>query len=61
MRPEVPGSMVVPTAQNDPSQRTAFFDSEFEARFIRLSNLRAPGGLARVGAAEIEVLASSEH
>ncbi|MGF1584254.1 MAG: alpha-L-fucosidase [Bacteroidales bacterium] len=43
--------------QNDPSLRTIIFDRTYEARYIKLSNLRAPGGLARVGAAEIEVLA----
>ena len=43
--------------RNDPSLRTIFFDGTYEARYIKLSNLQAPGGLARVGAAEIEVLA----
>ena len=44
--------------RNDPSLRTVMFDSEYEARYVRLSNLRPPGGLTRVGAAEIEIFAA---
>ncbi len=42
--------------RNDPGPRTVFFDNAFKARYMRLSNLVAPGGLTMVGAAEIEVL-----
>ena len=45
--------------QNDPMQRIVFFDGEFKARYVRFSNLRAPEGLDRVGAAEFEILISS--
>ncbi len=44
--------------RNDPSLRTVLFEGEFEVRFVRLSNLRPPGGLTRVGAAEIEIFAA---
>jgi alpha-L-fucosidase len=43
--------------RNDPGLRAVLFNGSFNARYIRLSGLRAPGGLTRVGAAEIEVLA----
>ncbi len=46
---------------NDPGRRTLFFDDSHEARYIRFSNLRAPGGMLRVGAGEIEVLAASQE
>ena len=42
--------------RNDPSRRTVSFADQHEARFVRLSNLRAPGGMTRVGAADIEIL-----
>ncbi len=44
--------------RNDPGLRTVLFDGEFPARYLRLSGLRPPGGLTRVGAAEIEVLSA---
>jgi len=47
--------------RNDPSWRTVLFDREYDARYVRLSNLRPPGGFNRVGAAEIEILAASDN
>ena len=46
--------------KNDPTLRTAMFDGQYTARYVKLTNLRAPGGVSRVGAAEIEILASQE-
>ncbi|WP_157482439.1 discoidin domain-containing protein [Geofilum rubicundum] len=43
--------------RNDPSRRIVHFDRVHEARYLKLSNLKAPGDLRRVGAAEIDVLA----
>lgn len=43
---------------NDPSRRTVLFDDQLTARYIKLSNLQAPGQMTRVGAAEIELLAA---
>lgn len=42
--------------RNDPSRRIVLFNSTHQAKFLRLSNLKAPGGLTRVGAAEIDIL-----
>ncbi len=42
--------------RNDPSRRMASFNKAYDARFVRFSNLRAPGGMRRVGAADIEIL-----
>ncbi len=44
--------------RNDPIQRIVLFDEHAAARYVKLTNLRAPGGLSRVGAAEIEILAA---
>ena len=45
--------------KNDPGWRTVLFDRQVSARYIRLTHLRAPGGMTRVGAAEIEILAAN--
>lgn len=45
--------------KNDPTLRTAMFDGQYTARYVKLTNLRAPGGMSRVGAAEIEILANT--
>lgn len=44
--------------RNDPTVRTVLFDGQFTARYVKLTHLRAPGGMSRVGAAEIEILSA---
>ena len=43
---------------NDPGIRRVLLDRGYEARYLKLSGLTAPGGLKRVGAVEIEVFAA---
>ncbi len=43
---------------NDPERRFVRFDRQLTARYVRLSNLVPPGGMSRVGAADIEIIAS---
>ncbi len=43
--------------RNDPSQRLVLFNDRYIARFVKFSELKAPGNLKRVGAAEIDILA----
>jgi alpha-L-fucosidase len=42
--------------RNDPSRRIVLFDKAHNARWVRLSNLKAPGGQMQVGVAEIDIL-----
>jgi len=44
---------------NDPSERLVMFAETHRARFVRMSALKPPGTLMRVGAAEIEVFAGN--
>lgn len=45
--------------KNDPTRRIVWFDAPTTARYVKLTNLTAPGGMLRVGAAEIEILAET--
>lgn len=45
--------------KNDPTRRIVWFDAPTAARYVKLTNLTAPGGMPSVGAAEIEILAET--
>ena len=46
---------------NDPGRRIETFNHDHDIRFFRLSNLQAPGGINRVGAADIELLPADNN
>ncbi|HSV88571.1 MAG TPA: alpha-L-fucosidase [Bacteroidales bacterium] len=43
---------------NDPTRRVILFDKNYDARFVRLSGLKAPGNLSAIGASEIDIFSS---
>lgn len=40
---------------NDPTRRVVLFENNHQARFIRLTGLKAPGHFTRIGASEIDI------